>query len=52
MKTGLTKRQKATCIYFDEASKTAEIQTHNTALKKPAGKVCGRASRPMQADRR
>ena len=33
MKTGLTKRQKATCIYFDEASKTAEIQTHNTALK-------------------
>ena len=34
MKTGLTKRQKTTCIYFDEASKTVEIQTHNTALKK------------------
>ena len=34
MKTGLTKRQKATCIYFDESSKTVEIQTHNTALKK------------------
>ena len=33
MKTGLTKRQKTTCIYFDEASKTVEIQTHNTALK-------------------
>ena len=33
MKTGLTKRQKTTCIYFDEASKTVEIQ-HNTALKK------------------
>ena len=30
MKTGLTKRQKTTCIYFDEASKTVEIQTHNT----------------------
>lgn len=29
MKTGLTKRQKTTCIYFDEASKTVEIQTHN-----------------------
>ena len=34
MKTGLTKRQKTTCIFFDEASKTVEIQTHNTALKK------------------
>ena len=34
MKTGLTKRQKTTCIYFDEASETVEIQTHNTALKK------------------
>ena len=33
MKTGLTKRQKTTCIYFDEDSKTVEIQTHNTALK-------------------
>ena len=34
MKTGLTKRQKTTCIYFDEASCVVEIQTHNTALKK------------------
>ena len=34
MKTGLTKRQKTTCIYFDESSKTVEIQTHKTALKK------------------
>ena len=34
MKTGLTKRQKMTCIYFDEASKAVEIQTHNTTLKK------------------
>ena len=33
MKTGLTKRQKTTYIYFDEASSTVEIQTHNTALK-------------------
>ena len=38
MKTGLTKRQKTTCIYFDEASKTVEIQTHNTALKKRLAK--------------
>ena len=33
MKTRLTKQQKTTCIYFDEASSTVEIQTHNTALK-------------------
>lgn len=33
MKTGLSKRQKTTCIYFDEASSTVEVQTHNTALK-------------------
>ena len=33
MITGLTKRQKTTCIYFDEASRIVEIQTHNTALK-------------------
>ena len=38
MKTRLTKRQKTTCIYFDEASKTVEIQTHNTALKKRLAK--------------
>ena len=38
MKTGLTKRQKTTCIYFDEASKTVEIQTHNTARKKRLAK--------------
>lgn len=34
MKAGLPKRQKTTYIYFDEASKIVEIQTHNTALKK------------------
>lgn len=33
MKTGLTERQKTTCIYFGEASSTVEIQTLNTALK-------------------
>ena len=52
MKTGLTKRQKTTCIYFDEASKAVEIQTHNTALKKTAGTVCGGISQSVQADRR
>ena len=52
MKTGLTKRQKTTCIYFDEASKTVEIQTHNTALKKRLTQYAATASRFVQADRR
>lgn len=33
MKTGLTKKQKTTSIYFDEASPVIEVQTHNTGLK-------------------
>ena len=34
MITGLTKRQKTTCIFFDEQSSIIEVQTHNTDLKK------------------
>ena len=34
VKTGLTKRQKTTAIYFDEYSDLIEVQTHNTELKK------------------
>lgn len=34
MKTGLSKKQKTTSIYFDEASPIIEMQTHNTDLKK------------------
>ena len=33
MKTGLTKRQKTTVIYFDEFSDLIEVQPHNTDLK-------------------
>ena len=33
MKTGLTKRQKTTAIYFDEYGDIIEVQTHNTDLK-------------------
>ncbi|MPM70142.1 hypothetical protein SDC9_117095 [bioreactor metagenome] len=33
MKTGLTKRQKTTHIFFDEQSSIIEVQTHNTDLK-------------------
>lgn len=34
MRTGLTKKQKTTVIYFDEYGNMIEIQTHNTNLKK------------------
>lgn len=33
MKTGLTKRQKTTSIYFDESGDMVEICTYNTDLK-------------------
>lgn len=33
MKTGLTKKQKTTNIYFDESGDMVEICTYNTALK-------------------
>lgn len=33
MKTGLSKKQKATTIYFNEASPIIEVCTYNTALK-------------------
>ena len=34
MRTGLTKKQKTTAIYFDEYSNIIEVQTHNTGLKR------------------
>ena len=34
MRTGLTKKQKTTVIYFDKHSRIIEEQTHNTDLKK------------------
>ena len=34
MRTGLTKREKTTGIYFDEYGNMIEVQTHNTDLKK------------------
>lgn len=33
MKTGLTKKQKTTSIYFDEDSPIIEVITYNTDLK-------------------
>ena len=34
MRTGLTKREKTTAIFFDEYGSLIEVQTHNTDLKK------------------
>ena len=34
MRTGLTKREKTTAIYFDGLGDMIEVQTHNTDLKK------------------
>ena len=34
MRTGLTKREKTTAIYFDEYGSMIEVQTHKTDLKK------------------
>ena len=34
MRTGLTKKQKITNIYFTEADDLIEVCTHNTNLKK------------------
>ena len=34
MRTGPTKKQKTTVIYFDEYSRIIEVQTHTTDLKK------------------
>ena len=34
MKTGLSKKNKNTSVYFNEADPVAEITTHNTNLRK------------------
>ena len=34
MRTGLTKKQKTTVLYFDEYGGIIEVQPHNTDLKK------------------
>lgn len=39
MKTGLTKKQKTTNVYFTEADDLIEVCTYNTNLKKTAGGI-------------
>lgn len=42
MKTGLSKKQKATNVYFNEADNMIEVCTYNTALKKRLTEYVGK----------
>ena len=42
MRTGLSKKQKATNIYFNEADSTIEVCTYNTALKNRITEYAGK----------
>lgn len=42
MKTGLSKKQKMTSIFFDEASPIIEVCTYNTDLKNRLTKYTGK----------
>ena len=41
MRTGLTKQEKTTDIWFDEKDPLIHIRTHNTALKKRLAAYAG-----------
>ena len=42
MKTGLSKKQKVTNIYFNEADSIVEVCTYNTALKNRLTEYAGK----------
>ena len=42
MRTGLSKKQKATNIYFNEADSMIEVSTYNTALKNRLTEFAGK----------
>ena len=52
MRTGLTKQEKTTDIWFDEKYPLIHIRTHNTDLKKRLAAYAGTAPRPVPPDRR
>ena len=52
MKTGLTKQEKTTDIWFDEKDPLIHIRTHNTALKKRLLAYSRRYPANLPADRR
>lgn len=42
MRTGLSKKQKTTSVFFDEASHIIEVCTYNTSLKKRLSEYAGK----------
>ena len=52
MRTGLTKQEKTTDIWFDEKDPLIHIRTHNTDLKKRLAAYCRTVPRPVPPDRR
>ena len=42
MRTGLSKKQKTTSVFFDEASPIIEVCTYNTSLKKRLSEYSGK----------
>ena len=56
MRTGLTKQEKTTDIWFDEKDPLIHIHTHNTDLKKRLAAYAGQhptsAARPTQTPKR
>jgi len=42
MKTGLSKKQKTTNVYFNEADSIVEVCTYNTALKNRVTEYAGK----------
>ena len=51
MRTGLTKQEKTTDIWFDEKDPLIHIRTHNTDLKKRLAAYAGQHPRPVPPDR-
>ena len=48
MRTGLSKKQKTTSVFFDEASPIIEVCTYNTSLKKRlSGGMTGMCGNPV-----
>ena len=52
MRTGLTKQEKTTDIWFDEKDPLIHIRTHNTDLKKRLAAYAGQHPRSVPPDRR
>ena len=42
MRTGLSKKQKTTSVFFDEASPIIEVSTYNTSLKNRLSEYSGK----------